>query len=180
MTLNSEKSVLLIVDLQDRLLPAIKDSEPICLQTIKLIGIARELQIPIIATEQYPKGLGRTVPAIHKLLKPEEVLEKTHFSAVQSGALLNYPHNKKEQWIVCGTETHVCVLQTVLDLLKIGHHVAVVEEATGSRTQANKNLAIERMRQHGAEIVSTEMVAFEWLNKADTPRFRTILDKFIR
>lgn len=180
MTLNAKQSILLIVDLQERLLPAIDGGQAIINQTAWLIGVARELGVPVIATEQYPLGLGSSAPQIADLLLPGELVEKTHFSAVAEGNLLNHPHGNRLQWVVCGTESHVCVQQTILDLLAAGRQVAVVEEAVGSRKPGDKALALQRMRQHGADIVSREMVAFEWLGKANTPEFRAVLKDFIR
>ena len=180
MKLDANRSVLLIIDLQERLLPAIDQGEKIIEHTAWLIGVARQLGVPVLLTEQYPQGLGCTAPTIAQHIQPDEQLEKIHFSAVAEGNLLNHPSAQRKQWVVCGTESHVCVQQTVLDLLAAGREVAVVEEAVGSRQARNKDLALERMRHHGADIVSREMVAFEWLDKAGTPAFRSILKDFIR
>jgi nicotinamidase-related amidase len=180
MKLDAHRSVLLIIDLQERLLPAIDQGVSVIEHATWLIGVARQLQVPVLLTEQYPQGLGATAPAIAQLIPTEERIEKIHFSAVAEGNLLNHPSAQRKQWVVCGTESHVCVQQTVLDLLAAGLEVAVVEEAIGSRQARDKALALERMRQHGADIVSREMVAFEWLGKAGTPAFRGILKDFIR
>ena len=180
MKLDAHRSVLLIIDLQERLLPAIDQGVSVIEHAAWLIGVARQLQVPVLLTEQYPQGLGTTAPAIAQLIQPEERIEKIHFSAVAEGNLLNHPSAQRKQWVVCGTESHVCVLQTVLDLLVAGRDVAVVEEAVGSRQARDKALALERMRQRGADIVSREMVAFEWLDQAGTPAFRSILKDFIR
>lgn len=180
MTLDARQSVLLIIDLQERLLPAIDQGCAVIDHSAWLIGIARHLNVPILLTEQYPQGLGPTAPAIAQLIAPDERLEKIHFSAVAEGNLLSHAAGNRKQWVVCGTESHVCVQQTVLDLLAAGRRVSVVEEAVGSRQPRDKALALERMRQHGADIVSREMVAFEWLRQANTPQFRAALKDFIR
>ena len=180
MKLDAHRSVLLIIDLQERLLPAIDAGESVLNHAAWLIGVARQLSVPVLLTEQYPQGLGQTAPRIAELVQPEERIEKTHFSAVAEGNLLAHPEAQRKQWVVCGTESHVCVQQTVLDLLAAGRQVSVVEEAVGSRQARDKNVAIARMRQHGADIVSREMVAFEWLNQANTPEFRAVLNAFIR
>lgn len=180
MKLDANRSILLIVDLQERLLPAIEQGSNIIEHTVWLIGIARQLDVPVLLTEQYPQGLGSTAQAIARLIQPEEKLEKIHFSAVAEGNLLGHPAAQRKQWVVCGTESHVCVQQTVLDLLAAGRQVAVVEEAVGSRQARDKDLALQRMRQLGAQIVSREMVAFEWLHQANTPDFRNVLRKYIR
>ena len=180
MRLNAQQSVLLIIDVQGRLSPAIDGGTAVIDHTAWLIGVARQLGVPVMATEQYPQGLGATEPKIADLLLPGELLEKSHFSAVAEGNLLSHVNGNRLQWVVCGTESHVCVQQTVLDLLAAGRQVAVVEEAVGSRKASDKALALKRMRQHGADIVSREMVAFEWLNKANTPQFKAVLKEFIR
>ncbi|WVH10067.1 MAG: Isochorismatase [Fluviibacter phosphoraccumulans EoVTN8] len=180
MKLDANRSLLLIIDLQERLLPAIDAGENVVNHTAWLIGVARQLRVPVLLTEQYPQGLGPTAPAIAQLINPEERIEKIHFSAVAEGNLFNHPDAQRKQWVICGTESHVCVQQTVLDLLAAGRQVCVVEEAVGSRQAHDKALALARMRQHGADIVSREMVAFEWLNQANTPEFRAVLKAFIR
>ena len=180
MKLDAHRSVLLIIDLQERLLPAINEGDSVVNHAAWLIGVARQLGVPVLLTEQYPQGLGQTAPRIAELVQPDERLEKTHFSAVAEGNLLTHPDAQRKQWVVCGTEAHVCVQQTVLDLLAAGRAVAVVEEAVSSRSPRDKTLALARMRQHGADIVSREMVAFEWLGQAGTPAFRTLLKDFIR
>ena len=180
MKLDAARSILLIVDLQERLLPAIDHGASVIEHAAWLIGVARQLQVPILLTEQYPQGLGPTAPAIARLIHLEERIEKIHFSAVAEGNLLSHPAAQRKQWIVCGTESHVCVQQTVLDLLAAGREVAVVDEAVGSRKARDKELALQRMRQLGAQIVSREMVAFEWLHEANTAAFRAVLKDFIR
>jgi nicotinamidase-related amidase len=180
MLLDAQRCALLIVDLQQRLLPAIHDGERVLANCLWLIRVAQRLQVPVVASEQYPKGLGPSVPAVRELLAPEAFVEKTHFSCVAEGCLQPVPAYAREQWVVAGTEAHVCVLQTVLDLRAAGKQVFTVADAVGSRDPANRALAIERMRQHGVEIVSREMVAFEWLARAGTERFREINREFIR
>ena len=180
MRLNAKQSVLLIVDLQEKLSPAIDGGAAVIDHAAWLIGVARKLGVPVIATEQYPQGLGSTDKKIAELLLPGELLEKIHFSAVAEGNLLSHAHGNRLQWVVCGTESHVCVQQTVLDLLAAGRQVSVVDEAVGSRKASDKVLALQRMRQHGADIVSREMVAFEWLHQANTPEFKAVLKEFIR
>jgi nicotinamidase-related amidase len=178
--LDAQRSTLLIVDLQQRLLPAIHDGEQILKHCLWLIRLAQRLQVPVLASEQYPKGLGPSVLPVRELLPPESFVEKTHFSCVAGGCLQPLPPYAREQWVVAGTEAHVCVLQTVLDLQAADKHVFVVADAIGSRSPANRALAIDRMRQHGVSMVSREMVAFEWLARAGTDLFREINREFIR
>ena len=125
-------------------------------------------------------GLFFPLPALRGELGEGEVLEKVAFSAVTDAGLLQMPGGDRRQFVVCGTEAHVCVLQTVLGLLAEDREVFVVEEAVGSRRPQDKALALERMCQAGAVIVSREMVAFEWMERAGTEVFREISRQFIR
>lgn len=180
MRIQVQDSVLLVVDIQTRLLPAIHEGAAVLMHATWLVDVAQTLNIPVLATEQYPQGLGFTETHLRARLPNHAIIEKIHFSAVTEGKLLQHADAQHQQWIVVGTEAHVCVQQTVLDLLAQGLQVFVVEEAVGSRKPQDKTLALERMRQNGAYIVSREMVAFEWLGQANTPEFREILKRFLR
>ncbi len=180
MLMRTDRSVLLLVDLQERLQPAINNAEQVLEACLWLTQVAQGLQVPVICTEQYPRGLGMTLPALRNLLPTAAIVEKIHFSAVPDGQIFQMPGGDRGQFIVTGTESHVCVLQTVLDLLDAGRQVFVVEDAVGSRRASDKALALARMRQNGATIVSREMVVFEWLRQAGTDQFRTISRDFIR
>jgi len=174
------QSVLLVVDIQGALLPAIDGGADVLANTLWLLDIAAMLGIPALATEHCPQRIGLSEPSLRGRLAPDVIVEKTWFSAVAEGALLHAPSAERQQWIVTGMESHVCVQQTVLDLLAAGREVFVVDEAVGSRRPRDKELALQRMRQNGAEIVSREMVAFEWLEGANNPQFREVLKRFIR
>lgn len=180
MLMRTDRSVLLLVDLQERLQPAIHEAELVLEASLWLTRVAQRLGVPVICTEQYPRGLGPTMAALRNLLPEESILEKIHFSAVPEGGLFQLPGGDRLQFVVAGTEAHVCVQQTVLDLLAAGRRVFVVEEAVGSRRTADKNLALARMRRHGADIVSREMVVFEWLQRAGSDLFRELSRDFIR
>ncbi len=180
MLIRREASVLLLVDLQERLLPRIHGGESVLGHAVWLARLARRLDVPIVVTEQYPQGLGPTVPALRRLLHDHEVVAKVHFSAVADGCLQGLETWSRPQVVVAGTEAHVCVLQTAIGLLQAGKQVYVVSEATASRDPVNHALALQRLRGCGAEIVSREMVAFEWLGRAGTDTFRAINRDFIR
>jgi len=188
MLIDATHSALLVIDVQERLLPAIDDG-PACVEHILwLLRVAGRIGVPVLACEQYPQGLGPTHPAIRAELPVGAMAEKIHFSAVAAGCHgLGSNSNSNSgvspaptQYIVCGTEAHVCVMQTVLDLLAAGKQVFVVAEAVGSRRASDKALALTRMRDAGAVVVSREMVAFEWLRRADTALFREISRAFLR
>lgn len=174
-------SFVLLIDVQARLAPAIHQSEQVIAQNAWLVQIANELEVPVVVTEQYPKGLGATVEALQPLLKHATWVEKTHFSALAEAQVEAQLRNlQRPQVIVTGTEAHVCVLQTALDLVAAEFQVFVVADAVGSRVPDNKALALQRLRDAGCIIVSSEMVAFEWLHKSGTDEFRHISKTYIR
>lgn len=180
MLIDASNSTLLVVDVQGKLVPAIAGWQALLDQVIWLIRVARRLEVPVRACEQYPQGLGPTHPAVAAELPEGCIASKLHFSAVAGAChALNRPGGQ-QQFVVCGMEAHVCVLQTVLELLERGRPVFVVEEAVGSRREADKALALARMRDAGAHIVSREMVVFEWLRRADSEVFREISRNFLR
>lgn len=180
MLIDAKQSALLVVDVQGRLVPAISGWQALLDQVVWLIRVARRMGIPVLACEQYPQGLGPTHPVVAAELPPECIAGKLHFSAFAGGCHGFASTGSHTQLVVCGMESHVCVMQTVLELLQTGRQVFVVEEAVGSRRDSDKALALARMRQAGAVIVSREMVAFEWLRKADSDLFREISRNFLR
>ena len=174
-------SFVLLIDIQERLAPAIHQGEAVISRNEWLLQIANELQVPVVVTEQYPKGLGATVDALQPLLTHATRIEKTHFSALAEAQVQAQLHGlQRPQVIVTGTEAHVCVLQTALDLVAADFQVFVVADAVGSRVSENKALALARLRDAGCVIVSSEMVAFEWLHTSGTDEFRHISKTYIR
>jgi nicotinamidase-related amidase len=172
MLLTAESTVVLLIDLQERLMPAIHDGEVVVARAVRLAEAARMLEVPIRATEQYPAGLGHTVSPLDEY--PQAVLTKTAFSAVADPGFPALLPPGVSQIVVAGCEAHVCVLQTVLGLLPRGHRVLLTADAVGSRDPDDLAAAIARARQHGAEIVTSEMVLFEWLRDAQHPKFREV------
>ncbi|MBT0960375.1 isochorismatase family protein [Denitromonas iodatirespirans] len=173
-------STLLVIDLQERLLPVVDQGASIIEHTLWLMRIARQLGVPTVITEQYPRGLGPTAAPILAEADGAQRVEKICFSSLAESRLADTAVTERPQVVVCGGEAHVCVLQTVLELAASGKSVFVVEEGVGSRQPRDKRLALDRMRAHGIQIVSREMVAFEWLERAGTDVFRTISRNFIR
>jgi nicotinamidase-related amidase len=180
MLINADHSLLLLIDLQERLAPAIQDIDAVLRHNLWLVAVAQRLTVPVGATVQYPSGLGPMVPELAAAIVPERVVEKIHFSAVADGCLERLPDFSRRQIVLTGTESHVCVLQTALGLRALGKEVFVVAEAVGSRRATDKDLALARLHQEGCRIVSREMVAFEWLHKAGTDQFRQISREFLR
>ncbi|WP_027133632.1 hydrolase [Geminicoccus roseus] len=175
MLLSAHSSALLLIDLQGRLVPALLDPESLIGRCRLVLTAARQLGVPVLATEQYPKGLGHTVAELNELLAPGEIVAKSAFSALREPQVAErIAMLDRETLVVAGAETHVCVLQTVLDLLARGRKVAVVSDASGSRRAADKKVALVRMRRAGAQIVTADMVAFEWLERAGTEDFKAM------
>jgi len=180
MLIDAERSALLIVDLQTKLLPALADHERLLANALWLIGVAQKIGVPIAATEHYPKGLGPLTPKVRKLLPADAVATKNHFSAVAAKCLAQLPGQDRAQVVVVGAEAHVCVLQTSLELLEDGKEVYVVADAVASRHAPDCEVALTRMRDEGIRVVTREMVCFEWLGEAATPLFREINEEFFK
>jgi nicotinamidase-related amidase len=172
MLLDANDAVLLLVDLQQRLMPAIHDAGTVVARAVRLAEAAHLLDVPIRATEQNPAGLGPTVAPLAAY--PQRVASKTAFSAAADPGFADLLPPGAGEIVVAGCEAHVCVLQTVLGLLADGQRVVLVSDAVGSRDPADKAAAIDRGRRHGAEIVTSEMVLFEWMRDSGHPRFREV------
>ncbi len=173
--LRREDTVLVVVDVQERLLPAMDHSEEVLNRCVRLVQAAKLLQIPVLVTEQYPKGLGPTVPALKDALGGIAPVEKLSFSCTGADAFLDKLEElDHDQVLLCGIETHVCVLQTALDLLDQGIQVHVAEDAVSSRAPENRANALERMRREGVVISNTESALFEWLRVAGSEEFKAI------
>lgn len=171
-TINRENSGLLVVDFQSKLIPTIDDGIPVVANARRLLDAAEMLQVPILFTEQNANGLGRTVPELRSDIG--RLVHKMTFDACRTAGFLEATLDQHDL-IVSGCEAHVCVLQTVMGLLSAGRRVYVVRDAVGSRRSENKDAAIRRMERNGAEIVTTEMVVFEWLGTAEHPRLHDVI-----
>ena len=175
MRILKEHSAGLIIDIQERLLPHICHHDQLEINTEVLIKGLKLLDIPILATEQYRKGLGLTVPSIRIALGDEKFIEKMSFSCCDDpGFEVELNKTGKTNIIIAGIETHVCVLQTVVDLVGLGFQPVVVEDCVSSRKESDKNNAINRMRQEGAIITSYESILFELARISGTAAFKAI------
>jgi nicotinamidase-related amidase len=170
--LERDRTALVVVDVQEGFRKAIPDFERVAKATATLIEGAEAIGIPVIVTEQYPKGLGETAPEVAEHL-PEgtEPLEKVVFSASDAEG---FDLAGRDQVLVCGIETHVCVNQTVLDLLAAGTEVQVAEDAVGSRTEENKRVGLHKVERAGATLTSVETALFELLGRAGTDEFKKV------
>jgi nicotinamidase-related amidase len=174
--LSKEDTVLIVVDVQEKLLPYVVDKEKVTENLRMLIKFAYIMNIPILLTEHYPKGLGRTVPQIKEVLKEYKPIEKVIFSCFGSG---KFKSRLKEldvkRLMLSGIESHICIEQTALDALDAGYEVHVIADAISSRTPRNLEIGIEKTRQFGAVISSTEMAMYEIMERADTKEFKEVL-----
>ncbi|MCR9137597.1 MAG: hydrolase [Alphaproteobacteria bacterium] len=170
------RSLLLVIDMQEKLGPKIDGIDEVLMRNRVLLDMAGQLDVPVVFTEQYPKGLGGTYPDLLTRAPGGKVVEKIHFDATAADTLLPVIEAQgRSQIIVTGTEAHVCVLQTAMSLLRHGLDVRLVTDAVGSRRPADRDAGIARLCDAGAIGMTTEMVIFEWLEQADTEAFRRAL-----
>jgi len=173
--LKPESTALLIIDIQERILPVISNNERVVEYTLKLIKGFRALGLPIYYTEQYPKGLGPTARLIMDELGDLKPFDKMSFSCSGAGELFNeFKRKNLSQIVVCGVESHVCVQQTVLDLIENGLQVNLAADAVSSRKEIDYLTALDRMRHHGVEVTTTEAILFELLNVCGKPQFKEV------
>jgi len=173
--LDRSRAALVVVDVQEAFRPAVLDFERVAASVSVLVRGARVLGLPTIVTEQYPRGLGRTVPEVSEHLDGVEPIEKVCFSAVQAdGFSRALQEARRDQVVLCGIESHVCVNQTAEDLLADGVEVHVAQDAVTSRTADNRALGLHKMERSGATVTSVETALFELLRQAGTPEFKEV------
>jgi nicotinamidase-related amidase len=176
--LDKASTALLIIDIQEKLAAVMKVKDAVIMNSLHLIELAKILHIPIVLTEQYPKGIGQTVEEIRNALPEYKPIEKLTFSCCdEKGFLSEIKKLNKQTIIVAGMETHVCVLQTCIGLLRSGGNVHVVQDAICSRNKENWKIGIQFMRDAGAVITSTETVLFQLLKIAGTDEFKTMIKR---
>ncbi len=176
--LDADQCVLLVVDIQEKLLPPIFEKDRLVRNSQLLIRLARILNLPVVATTQYAKGLGNTVPEVASLLPASEAIDKLEFSCFGSDVfcsqLKRLPGNRNTV-LLCGMESHICVTQTALGALRQGYLVHVASDAVSSRTEWNWKIGLDRMRAAGAIISSTEMIIYELLRRSGSAAFKDLL-----
>lgn len=170
-----ERTAILVIDFQEKLVPVIPDAVMIQANLVILAKAAGILGVPLLVTEQYPKGLGSTVPALAEELGEVARIEKTSFSCFGEPFFVdNLRRTGVDTLILGGVEAHVCVAQTALEALDAGYKVHILADAVGSRNPEHAKIALERLRDAGGQISCTEMALFELLGKAGTPEFKQI------
>jgi len=173
--LDRRQTALLVIDIQDRVHAVMRYRETVEANAVKLIRGCQLLRVPIFLTEQYPKGLGHTISSIRQALQTTLPLQKMTFSCCGSEELMKVlPEKNLQQAVLVGIETHVCVLQTALDLLVNNYQVHVVRDAVSSRHELDHQTALQRLQQAGAIITTAESVLFELMARADSPEFKEV------
>ncbi|HZK54496.1 MAG TPA: isochorismatase family protein [Desulfosporosinus sp.] len=178
--LTKEEAVLMVIDIQEKLVPSMKQhAERIIKNTNTMISVAKKLGVPIIVTEQYPKGLGKTVSDVSNHLEEVSTYEKITFSSYTSEVVAALKGLERRKILITGMETHVCVFQTVRDLLAHGYQVFVVGDAVCSRAKGNYLNGLSLMSDMGAVVTNTETVLFDLMKQSGTPEFKE-LSKLIK
>lgn len=175
MKITKKNSLLLIIDIQERLFPFIYNNEDLKDRTKKLIEGCKVLGLKIIVTEQYTKGLGFTIPSLKESLEGITPMEKSQFSCCGSNGIDDTLKSEGKNFIIiAGIEAHVCVLQTVIDLCSMGYTPVIVDDCVSSRNNNDKTVAVERMKREGAIVTTYESVLFELLEDSKSPEFKAI------
>ena len=184
MLLEPLTSSLILIDVQEKLLPALFNTEQVIKNSITLIKAADHLSVPIVLTEQYSQGLGFTISEIADATQGKaQIIDKTSFSAMKDVTFKNHitelQNLGRTSFIIAGCEAHICVLQTAIDLKDEGFDVFFVTDAVGSREEASSEMARERLSAHGIHLVTTEMVLFEWIERYDSKAFKELRELII-
>ncbi len=177
MLLRSDDSILVIVDIQEKLFNVVLNRERMLKNAIKLIRVSKILNIPIVVTEQYPKGMGKTIPEIVKELGSDyRPIEKTSFSCFGNDEFARRIESiNRKTLLLTGIELHICVYQTAIDALRLGYNPVVVYDATSSRLEEDYRICLHRLLKKGVDIVTTDMLIFELLRDSARPEFKEIL-----
>jgi nicotinamidase-related amidase len=181
MLIEANDSTLIVIDVQDKLLSAIHESQALVDNCRWLVELARLMEVPVRFTEQYPQGLGPTAEQLQDLVGGDGPTGKTVFScahAPECASLVSEARGKT--FVLCGMETHVCVLQSALGLRQAGNNVFVVADAVSSRAPRDTEIGLQRMRDEGVRVVTREMVGFEWVGDSQAPQFKTFSKEFLR
>ncbi len=177
MLLQRSKSQLLVIDIQEKMVKAVQEAPKMLKNCEILLKAANELSIPITCSEQYPKGLGYTMPALKELL-PTPALEKSTMSCAKDSALKSAlakgAVDDRKMVVIMGIEAHICVLESAIDLAELDYDVFVVWDAVSSRAPVSLEITKSRLEHHGIQLITTEMVLFEWLERCDDPAFKKL------
>nr|HAT8713027.1 isochorismatase family protein [Legionella jordanis] len=180
MLLERNKSCLVLVDVQEKLAPLVKNAQYLMERCEWLLRLAADLNVPVLLSEQYPKGLGSTLEPLKNLIEGGPI-EKVHFSCLREPFFAKkLKALSRTQIVLIGIETHVCVLQTGMDLKDEGYEVFVVVDAVSSRSELDIKYGLKRMKQAGIQLLSSEMVFFEWVEQAGTAEFKSLSKAYLK
>ncbi|WP_133127853.1 hydrolase [Legionella nagasakiensis] len=181
MLLEKEKSCLLLVDVQEKLTPYVIKPDALVTRCQWLMRLAKTLNVPLLISEQYPQGLGHTVTALKEWMVSGKCIDKVHFSSYREPAFVKHWQDiNKTQAIIAGIETHVCVLQTAMEMNDAGIDVFIVVDAVSSRYELDHKYGLKRMKTQGIHLITAEMVFFEWVRQAGTAQFKALSQSFLR
>lgn len=182
MLLQQHSSGLVLIDVQEKLTPHVLHADKLVTRCAWLMRLANALSLPILVSEQYPSGLGQTVPSLKACVTPYIPIEKVYFSCYRdNGFMAQWQQLNKKQMVIMGIETHVCVLQTAIDVKQSTDcDVFVVVDAVSSRSDMDHRYGLKRMKQAGIELVTSEMVFFEWVRRAGTTEFKALSQAFLQ
>ncbi len=181
MLLNREKSGFVLVDVQEKLTSHVLNSEALVTRCQWLIRLANELHVPLVVSEQYSQGLGKTVEPLSALTLDARCIDKVDFSCYREPSFVNHWETlDRRQVVIAGIETHVCVLQTAMDMKLSGIDVFVVVDAVSSRHEIDHKYGLKRMKQAGIQLITAEMVFFEWVGRAGSKEFKALSQSYLR
>lgn len=181
MLMDLENSIVVVVDVQARLLPGVHENERLVNNCNWLVRLAGLMNVPVIGSEQYPDGLGHTEESLRELVGVANIYGKTFFACMDDpGFKKAFQAHGRKQVVLCGMESQACVMQSAIRLLENGEEVFVVADAISSRSPYDTEVALRRMEQAGARIVTKEMVGFEWLRRSDAAQFKAFSKEFLR
>lgn len=169
-------AVLVVIDVQERMMPAIHDAESVTTEISRMIHGCRELGVPVLITEQYAQGLGGTVQPVRDAMGNDyQPIDKMSFSACGELMFMRQLETvNKQRVLLCGVEAHVCVYQTAMDLIQLGWDVEIVTDAVGSRKPENRDVALHKLVRHDIDLTTVEMALFELMVRADIPEFKNV------
>ncbi|GGC69141.1 hydrolase [Marinobacter halophilus] len=181
MLLDKDKAIVAVIDVQARLLSGVHEHETLVKNCSWLVRLAGLMDVPVIGSEQYPDGLGHTEESLRELVGPDRIYGKTFFACIDDPDFEQaFQAHGRKQVVLCGMESQACVLQSTLRLLEKGMEVYVVADAVSARNPFDTEVALRRMEQAGARIVTREMVGFEWLRRSDAAEFKAFSKEFLR
>ncbi|WP_222120391.1 hydrolase [Marinobacter piscensis] len=179
--LDSEQSIVAVVDVQGKLLTGVHKSEELVKNCSWLVKLADLMKVPVIGSEQYPDGLGHTEDSLRALIGPDNIYGKHAFACIDDPEFEKaFTAHDRKQVVLCGMESQACIIQSALRLLERGLEVFVVTDAISARNPEDTNISMRRMEQAGAQLVTREMVGFEWLRRSDAPEFKAFSKEFLR